>query len=229
MSPEMRPPGPSDTARLIIADDHDLARAGLRSLLEGERGLEVVGEATNGRQALALCRRLQPELVLMDVRMPDLDGLAATSAIQQECPEVRVVLVTMHENPDYLVKALQAGAAGYVLKGATKSEFVTTVRQVLRGQSVVPPELATQLLRRLTGDANGRATVPSDGLTPREHEVLRLVAQGQTNYEIARVLTLSVSTVKTHIEHIIAKLGVSDRTQAAVRAAELGLLTARSA
>jgi DNA-binding NarL/FixJ family response regulator len=211
-------------ARLAIVDDHDLARAGLRSVLAGERGLEVVGEAADGRQALALCRRLRPDLVLMDIRMRDQDGLAATSAIKREYPDISVIMVTMHEDPDYLLEALKAGAAGYVLKGATKREIVTTVRRVLRGESALEPSLAAQVLRRLAGEAPRDAPAPAEPLTPREGEVLRLVARGRTNQEIGRELVLSVSTVKTHLEHIIAKLGVSDRTQAAVRAAELGLL-----
>src|SRR5215210_4484151 len=209
MEGEPRPVSQDGMARLLIADDHDLARAGLRSILDGERGLEVVGEAADGRQALALCRRLRPNLVLMDVRMPNLDGLAATDAIKRECPGTSVIMVTMQENPDYLLEALKAGAAGYVLKGATKREIVTTVRQVLNGEAALQPELAAQLLRRLANEGPTDATAPAEHLTRREHEVLRLVAQGRTNQEIARELTLSVSTVKTHVEHIIAKLGVS--------------------
>lgn len=225
MEREPRPATQAGVARLLIADDHDLARAGLRSMLDGERGLEVVGEAADGQQALALCRRLRPDLVLMDVRMPKLDGLTATSAIKRECTGTSVIMVTMHENSDYLLEALKAGAAGYVLKGATKREIITTVRQVLGGESALQPELATRLLRRLANEGPTDAAAPAEQLTPREREVLRLVAQGQTNQEIGRELTLSVSTVKTHVEHIIAKLEVSDRTQAAVRAAQLGLLS----
>jgi DNA-binding NarL/FixJ family response regulator len=198
-------------------------------MLAGERGLEIVGEAVNGRQALSLCRRLRPDLVLMDVRMPDLDGLAATRAIKQECPGTSVILVTMHENADYLLEAIKAGAAGYVLKGATKRELVSAVRRVLAGESVLEPDLTSQLLRRLASEPRRDAPTPVEPLTPREREVLRLVARGYTNQEIATELTLSLSTVKTHLEHIIAKLDVSDRTQAAVRAAELGLLSTDAA
>ncbi|HWP28014.1 MAG TPA: response regulator transcription factor, partial [Chloroflexota bacterium] len=149
MAVENRAIRTAGAARLVIADDHELARAGLRSMLAGERGLEVVGEATTGREALALCRRLQPDLVLMDVRMPEMDGLAATRAIKAECPRVSVIIVTMHENPDYLFEALKAGAAGYVLKDATQREVVSAVRQVLRGESLLNAEVATRLLRRL--------------------------------------------------------------------------------
>src|SRR5688572_12060107 len=131
MQPDPLTSGTRGRARLVIVDDHDLARAGLRSLLSGERGLEVVGEATNGAEALAVCRQVQPDLVLMDVRMPDIDGLGATRAIKRETPTTSVILFTLYENPDYLVEALKAGAAGYLLKGATKREIVSGVRQVL--------------------------------------------------------------------------------------------------
>jgi DNA-binding NarL/FixJ family response regulator len=219
--------GPNAAARLtrmIVVDDHDLVRAGLRGLLSGERGLEVVGEAVNGREALALCRRLKPDLVLMDVRMPDMDGLAVTRAIKSESPTTSVILFTMYENADYLVEALKAGAAGYLLKGASKREIVTTVRQVVAGESVLHPELVLQLLRRLSGATRDQSIAQQ--LTRREHDVLRLIALGQTNREIADTLSLTVSTVKTHVEHLIGKLDVSDRTQAAVRAIELGLVPA---
>src|SRR3954470_363199 len=172
-------------ARLVIVDDHDLARAGLRSMLAGERGLEVIGEATNGREALALARRLRPNLMLMDVRMPEMDGLAATRAIKSECPGVSVIIVTMHENPDYLFEALKAGAAGYVLKDATQREVVGAVRQVLRGESLLNAEVATRLLRRLAEETARPQETPAATLTPREIEVLRLLAQGLTNREIA--------------------------------------------
>jgi DNA-binding NarL/FixJ family response regulator len=208
----------------VIADDHELTRAGLRAMLSSERGLELVGEATNGREALLFCRRLRPDLVLLDVRMPEMDGLATTRAIKQECPTTSVIIVTMHENPEYMLEALKAGAAGYVLKDATRSELISAIRYVLRGESILNGELATRLLRRLAAETPRDPWRPPERLTPRELDVLRLLVQGQTNREIGANLTISVGTVKIHVEHIIAKLGVSDRTQAAVRAVELGLL-----
>ena len=215
-------------ARLVIADDHELARAGLRAMLTGQRGLEVVGEAANGREALMLCRRLQPDLALIDVRMPEQDGLTTCRAIKEECPAMSVILITIHENPEYLLDALKAGAAGYVLKDISQSELITAIKGVLRGESILNKELVIHLLRRMASETPSQEELPNGRLSPREREVLRLLSQGQTNREIAQNLIVSVSTVKIHVEHILSKLGVSDRTQAAVRAIELGLLQTTS-
>ena len=215
-------------ARLVIADDHELARAGLRAMLTGQRGLEVVGEAVNGREALALCRRLQPDLALIDVRMPEQNGLATCRAIKEECQGTSVILITIHENPEYLLDALKAGAAGYVLKDISQGELITAIKGILRGESILNKELVILLLRRMASETPSQEELPNGRLSPREREVLRLLSQGQTNREIAQNLIVSVSTVKIHVEHILAKLGVSDRTQAAVRAIELGLLQTTS-
>jgi DNA-binding NarL/FixJ family response regulator len=211
-------------SRLIIADDHELARTGLRGMMTGQPDLLVVGEAATGHEAVALCRRLRPDLALMDVRMPDLDGLAATRVIKQDIPATAVVMVTMHENPEYLLEALRAGAAGYVLKDATHAEVLKTVRRVLEGEVLLTPEVASRLLVRLVRE---KRPSPEQAvhLTSRELVVLRLVAQGWTNREIAGELHLSAGTVKVHVERILAKLGVAHRTQAAVRAVEMGLTT----
>jgi DNA-binding NarL/FixJ family response regulator len=211
-------------ARMIIADDHELSRAGLRSMLAGERALTLVGEAANGREAVALCRELKPDLALLDVRMPEMDGLAATRAIKQESLATCVLIVTTHEDPDYLLAALKAGAAGYLLKDVTRHELLLTIRRVLRGESVLSGEIAARTLQRLAAGPSQQSRAPTERLTPRERDVLELIVEGRTNREIAEQLTLSVGTVKIHVEHIIAKLGVSDRTQAAVRAIESGLL-----
>jgi len=224
MSNELLPLRKAKIAQLVIADDHELARAGLRAMLTGQRGLEVVGEAANGYEALMLCRRLQPDLALIDVRMPVQDGLATCRAIKQECKGTSVILVTIHENPEYLFEALKAGAAGYVLKDISQHELISAVQGVLRGESMLNKELVIRLLQRLANETPQQEEVSPERLSPRELEVLQLLAQGQTNREIAQNLIVSVSTVKIHVEHILAKLGVSDRTQAAVRAIELGLL-----
>jgi DNA-binding NarL/FixJ family response regulator len=221
-------------ARLLIADDHPLAREGIRTMLASEAELEVIGEAQDGGEAVNLCRFLEPDLVLMDVRMPELNGLEATQEIKVECPDVKVLILTTFEDLDYLFKAVRAGAAGYVIKDATKRELVEAVRRALGGQSSLDQDLAMRLLQRLGRDDDQRVT-PSPGramspetlrvpLTPRELEVLRLLAHGLTNRQISQELVISAATVKVHIEHLIAKLGVSDRTEAAVRASQAGLL-----
>jgi len=227
---EMSPP-----ARLVVADDQAIVREGLRTMLAGEPDFEVVGEATDGREALELCRNLQPDLVLMDVRMPGMDGLTATRAIRSEGCATRILMLSTYENPDYLFEAVQAGASGYVIKDAGKRELIGAIRGALGGENPLNQRLAMQLLRRLAGE--GKRTTGSlpgqqpeplpEPLTPRELEVLRFLAQGQTNRQISRQLVVSPATVKVHVEHILAKLGVSDRTQAAVRASEAGLLGPR--
>ena len=215
-------------ARIVIADDHELARAGLRAMLTDQRGFELVGEASNGQEALLLCRRLQPDLALIDVRMPGMDGLSTCRAVKQECPATSVILVTMHANPEYLFEALKAGAAGYVLKDVSQRELISAVQKVLHGESILNQELVARLLQRLASETQSREDLPAGRLSPREREVLELLTKGQTNREIARKLTVSVSTVKIHVEHILAKLEVSDRTQAAVRAIETGLVSTTS-
>jgi DNA-binding NarL/FixJ family response regulator len=224
MQPETQEP--ERRGRIIIADDHELARLGLRTMLEPEPDLEVIGEAATGREAVALSSQLQPDLVLMDIRMPDLDGLMATRAIKEELPRTSILVVTLSEDPDYLLEALRVGAAGFVLKDASRREVVAAVRQVLNGESPLDPKLAAQLIRRLAGQTSPKEEPArhGDNLTQRELEVVRLVAEGKTNHDIAQALFVSVGTVKVHVERIIDKLGVSDRTQAAVRAVELGYL-----
>jgi DNA-binding NarL/FixJ family response regulator len=254
---------PSQVARLLIADDHALVREGLRTMLSGEDGIEVIAEANDGQQALDICRDLKPDLVLMDVRMPVMDGLEATKRIKAEMPKTSVMMVTMHENPDYLFEAIKAGAAGYVLKDASGERLLGAVRRTLEGESPLNQELAMRLLVRLARERSGSGEEESEGgpgetageaqgeegeslasrseaigaggsgqssgvaqiesLTPREVEVLKLLSQGQTNPQIAQNLLFSVSTVKAQVRSILAKLGVSDRTQAAVRAIEFRL------
>ncbi len=224
-------------AQILIADDHELVRDGIKRMLGYEEDLEVVGEASNGRQAVELCRRLKPDLVLMDVRMPEMDGLEATSAIKAERPEVSVLVISTYRNLDYLLEAIEAGAAGYVLKDAPNRQLTNAMRRALDGESPLNQELALQLIQRLASKTSQSAEPPpaseggdaasiplSNQLTSRELEVLGLLAQGKTNQDIAEDLLISRSTAKVHVQHIIAKLEVSDRTQAIVRAFKLGLI-----
>ena len=224
-------------ARLLIADDHVLLREGMRTLLATEPDIKVIGEAADGQEALALCRELRPDLVLMDVRMPKMDGLEATRAIKEEHPQTSVLMVTSHNNPEYLLEAVRAGAAGYVLKEASKHELLEAIRKVLSGESPLNQMLAMRLLRSLADEVNRMTEQPVPGpakkrqeeaqpeaLSPRELDVLRLIAQGQTNRQISQNLSVAVTTVKNHVQHIISKLDVSDRTQAAVKAIQLGII-----
>ena len=216
-------------AGLVIADDHEIARAGLRTLLIDQHGVEVIAEAKDGREALEFCRRLRPDLALIDVRMPEMDGLATCRSIKQEVPATRVILVTMHENPYYLLEAFKAGASAYVLKDVTQRELLATIRRVLRGESVMDPDIVVRVLGHMAGDPSRQVNLTTIQLSPREREVLQLLARGLTNREIARTLTVSANTIKIHVEHIFVKLGVSDRTQAVVQAIELGLLQSTNA
>lgn len=225
--------GALEQIRIGIVDDHDLARDGLSDMLADESDMEVVGEASNGREALSLCSRLNPNLILMDVRMPEMDGLTATRKIKQRHPRISVLMVTMHENPEYLLEALKAGAAGYVLKDAHQHEVISAIRQVRRGESPLDVQLAARLLRRMANEEarldsetpqNRHIGISIETPTRRELEVLEFMKLGWTNRQIAQKLFISPGTVKNHVEHIISKLGVSDRTQAVVRSLEMGII-----
>jgi two-component system, NarL family, response regulator LiaR len=235
--------GPS---RIIIADDHPLFRSAIGHTLEVHPDLEVVAEAADGKQAVELCRRLEPDLVLMDLRMPHMDGVAATHAIKKELPKTLVLILTAIDESRGLSDSLEAGAAGYVLKDAPAARITDAVRRVLAGDSPLDEKVAMRLLMSLMNrgtheeeDRKGESTHsstsempieergksrPTEFLTPREVEILRLVVQGQTNQQVARTLLISVSTVKRHLRHVSAKLEVRDRVQAAVRAVEMGVL-----
>lgn len=214
----------SPSARVLIVDDHELARAGLAAVLTREPGIEVVGEAGDGAAALDFVARHPVDLVMMDLQMPVMDGIEATRRIKALHPAISIIIVTVQAQPDALMEALRAGVAGYLLKDASRREIIGAVRQVLRGEAFLNPDLVLQTLRRLAHATPDDDAPPIEPLTPREQQVLRLLMQGKTNREIARELVISPGTVKVHVEHIIAKLGVSDRTQAAVRALELGLV-----
>ena len=216
-APDGHPP-----ARVLLADDHELVREALHGVLAREPDLAVVGEARDGQEAVDLAVRLRPDLVVMDLRMPGLDGIAATRKLREVLPSARVVVLTSHEQPAYVLEALRAGAAGYLLKGATKQEVLAALRGALAGEVHVQPEIAGSLLGQL---ARGEApATQGHGLSAREVDVLRLVARGHTNAAIGRELYLTVNTVKTHVAHILRKLDAADRAQAVARAAALGLL-----
>ena len=223
--------------RILIADDHPLLRSALRQLLCSHADLEVIAEATTGKEAVEQCHLLRPDLVLMDIRMPEMDGITATQRIKEGLPSTVVLILTASEEPDYLLEAIRVGAAGYVLKHTPEHQLASTVRATLRGGSPLNEGLAKQLLLRLAEEQNAGSLAPPrrlppgrhpqrkalEELTAREVETLRLLAKGQTTRDIARNLSISLSTAKQHVRHVIAKLGVSDRTQAAVKAIELGL------
>lgn len=200
------------TVTVLLVDDHPVIRAGIRAMLHGEPGLTIVGEATSGAAALAAARELRPAVVLMDLRLPDGDGVSATAAIRAELPATRVVILTTYETDGDILRAVEAGAAGYLLKDTSPADLARAVRAAADGETVLSPTVATRLA----------APAP---LSPREVEVLRLVARGRTNAEIGRTLYITEGTVKTYVVRIFAKLGVSDRTAAAMAATRAGFLT----
>jgi DNA-binding NarL/FixJ family response regulator len=227
---EFRPGGAPRRIRVLVVDDHHLVLEGLRAVLSTDPSIEVVGEAHTGREAVGCAELLRPDIILMDIRMPDMDGISATRQIKQAVPTASVIMLTMYENPDYLFEAVKAGASGYVLKDVAGPDLLAAIHTVVEGGSLLNQEVVGKFLRRLAADAEQAAAglMPvgpgADRLTPREVEVLRLIAAGLSNKEIAARLSVSVATVKTHLEHILQKLQVSDRTQAAVQAVTRGLL-----
>jgi DNA-binding NarL/FixJ family response regulator len=211
--------------RVLIVDDDDLMRAGLRGVLSSDASIEVVGEASDGRDAVYRTRLLQPDVVLMDVRMPDLDGIAATGELLDAFPEVRVVIVTTFEQDDYIFGALRAGASGFLLKRTRPEELVAAVHTVAAGDSLLSPSVTSRVIGRMAQQpaSDMASDARLDELTPREREVLELVARGLSNGEIAAALVVEESTVKTHVRRMLAKLGARDRVQAVIFAYENGL------
>ena len=211
--------------RVLIADDDDLMRAGLRELLSNDPSIEILGEASTGRQAVERARRLAPDVVLMDVRMPDLDGIAATRELSRALPGVRVLILTTFEQDDHIFPSLRAGASGFLLKRTRPEELIAAVHTVAAGDSLLSPSVTRRVIDRMA-----QHPVPEladqarlEALTPRERDVLGLVARGLANREIADALTVEESTIRSHVKRILMKLGLRDRVQAVIFAYESGI------
>lgn len=215
---------------ILVVDDHPVVRDGIQAMLSGEPGIEVVGAAGNAEEALAKVAELKPDVVLMDIRMPGINGIEATHRIKSGHPGVAVIVLTMYDSEMYVVEALRAGAAGYLVKDASKELLCNTIKAVVSGGTMVRSGLLSQALRggpsRFAADPGAGKHDPAmvERLTARELEVLRLVAQGRDNREICTDLILAEVTVKKHVQSIMAKLGVSDRTNAAIKAMRMGLV-----
>jgi DNA-binding NarL/FixJ family response regulator len=212
--------------RVLIADDEGLVRAGFRAILEAEDGIEVVGEAADGREAVAMALALRPTVAVMDIRMPGLDGLEATRRLLRERDRTRVLVVTTFDLDEYVYEAMKAGASGFLLKDAPREQLTAAVRLVAHGDELLAPAITRRLIERFLRDKTpGETTAPSlEGLSARELEVLRHLARGLSNVEIAAELVVSRATVKTHVASILSKLGLRDRVQAVVAAYEAGLV-----
>jgi DNA-binding NarL/FixJ family response regulator len=215
---------------VVIADDQALVRGGFRMILDARDDMEVVGEASDGREAIALVEGLEPDVVLMDVRMPDVDGIEATQRIVASGSSARIVILTTYDADEYVFAALRAGASGFVLKDVRPSELVEGIRIVARGDALLAPSVTRRLLDRFAGTLPETAAAPPDlgELTDRELEVLRFVALALSNAEIAARLVLTEATVKTHVSSVLRKLGLRDRVQAVVLAYDHGLVRPRS-
>ncbi len=212
----VRPPGP---LAVLIADDHPVVREGLRGMLAADPGIKVVAEASSGAEAVVMAKRHRPDVVLMDLRMPGGDGVQATAGIIAALPGTRVVVLTTYETDADIVRAVEAGATGYLLKDTPRQDLVAAIRAASRGETVLGPAVAGRLVSHLRRPA-------VEALSGRETEVLTLVARGETNADIGKALFISEATVKTHLLRTFGKLGVSDRTAAVTRAIELGMLPA---
>jgi DNA-binding NarL/FixJ family response regulator len=210
--------------RVLIADDDELMRAGLSAILSTDPAINVVGHASGGREAVARARRLAPDVVLMDVRMPDLDGIAATRELSQAAPDTKVLILTTFEEDDYIFGGLRAGASGFLLKRTRPEDLIAAVHTIAAGESLLSPSVTRRVIDSMAlqpAPHIGRGD--PDELTPREREVLELIAQGLSNAEIARQLVIEPSTVKTHVKRILMKLHLRDRVQAVIYAYERGL------
>jgi DNA-binding NarL/FixJ family response regulator len=212
----------TDSIRVLLADDHAVVREGLRTFLELQDGIEVVGEAADGEEAIAQAERLRPDVILMDLVMPKLDGVGAMRVLRRTLPASRVIVLTSFAQDDRLMPAVQAGAAGYLLKNVEPKELARAVRAAHAGEAILDPVVAARLVDAIANHA-GALGGDTEHLTRREREVLDLIAKGFSNKRIAFELGIAEKTVKTHVGHLLAKLGVADRTQAALHAVRAGL------
>ena len=213
-----------DRIRLVIADDHPVVREGLRSMLATAADMEVVGEAATGAQAVAQAQVLQPEVLLLDIRMPDGTGLTVLDEIKAVSPVTHVIMVTMHDSPEYISRAIAAGAAGYVLKEVGRQDLLSAIRTVVKPSAAATPFLSSKSRRAAFTSPPASAPSGTPALSPVEHELLLLLADGLNNREISEHLRCSLGTVKNYLQHIFATLQVSDRTRAVVEAIRLGLI-----
>ena len=210
--------------RVIIADDQGMVRAGLRSLLEGEEDISVVAEVGDGETAVAATRRMSPDVVLMDIRMPELDGIAATRRLVAEGAAARVLVLTTFDLDEYVFDALRAGASGFLLKDAPADDLIAAVRVLARGEALLAPAVTRRVIELFAQAPPPPAPLEASPLSPRESEVLQLLARGRSNAEIATELVVSEATTKTHVSSVLAKLGLRDRVQAVIHAYESGLV-----
>jgi DNA-binding NarL/FixJ family response regulator len=208
---------------VVVADDQGMVRSGLISLLEGDPDVTVVGEAADGAQAIAVVRRTDPDVVLMDIRMPELDGLSATRQLVAQGARARVLVLTTFDLDEYVFEALRSGASGFLLKDAPAEELLRAVRLISRGDAVLSPAVTRRVIEEFAASRPSSRAEPSPDLTPRELEILRYLGRGLSNAEIAADLVLSESTVKTHVSRVLLKLGLRDRVQAVIYAYEYGL------
>jgi DNA-binding NarL/FixJ family response regulator len=215
----------NDRVRVLLVDDDDLMRAGLRSVLSSDDSIEVAGEAGDGGEALSSVRETQPDIVLMDIRMPGVDGISATREVLAGSVDVKVVVLTTFEDDDYIFDALSAGASGFLLKRTKPEELISAIHAVAEGDSLLSPSVTRRVIDRMaTQPVAGLSGASLEKLTPREREVLELIGRGLSNREIAESFVIEESTVKTHVKRILMKLGLRDRVQAVILAYETGLI-----